>query len=284
MPNVVTRATLWPVLLLTCLTMVAFAANSLLTRLAFQTTGIDAASFTAIRIVSGAITLLLIAAASGQRLKTGKSGLLSALLLFTYVAAFSFAYRHISTGDGALVLFAAAQLMMISYGMARGERTSIPGLAMALGGLVLFLSPGATTPPIGATLLMALAGFAWGAFSLLGKQGSSAVADTALSFLWAIPLAALLLLLQPHSLQLDNTGTVYALLSGSLASGVGYALWYWVRVRMTAITAGAVQLSVPVLSALLGALVLGEAITLKAALSALIVLAGIAWVTAHTRR
>jgi drug/metabolite transporter (DMT)-like permease len=144
--------------------------------------------------------------------------------------------------------------------------------------LVLFLSPGAAAPPLGAALLMALAGFAWGGFSLLGKQGDSPVAGTTLSFLWAIPLALLLLAVQHNSLSLDTTGVVYALLSGSLASGVGYALWYWVRVRMAAITAGAVQLSVPVLSALFGALLLGEAITGKEAVSALIVLAGIALV------
>lgn len=284
MPHTVTRFTPWPILLLTCLTMTAFAANSLLTRLAFQTTSIDPASFSALRIISGAATLWLIATTSRQRIKTSTTALLSALLLFTYVAAFSFAYRHLNTGTGALILFASAQLTMISYGMARGERTSILGLAMALGGLVLFLSPSATSPPLGATLLMALAGLAWGVYSLLGKQGSSPVAGTTLSFLWAIPLTCLLLLLQPHNLKLDSTGIVYALISGSLASGVGYALWYWVRVRMTTITASTVQLSVPVLSALLGALLLNETITLKATLSALILLTGIAWVTACTKR
>jgi drug/metabolite transporter (DMT)-like permease len=284
MTSPVTASRVWLVLLLTCLTITAFAANSLLTRLAFQTTRIDAASFTAVRIVSGAATLWLIALAGRQPLKVGRAGWLSALLLFVYAAAFSFAYRHISTGAGALVLFAAAQLLMIACGLLRGERTSMTGLMVALGGLVLFLSPGAAAPPLGAAVLMALAGFAWGGFSLLGKRGDSPVAGTALSFMLALPLALLLMAVQHRSLTLDAAGVLYALLSGSLASGVGYALWYWVRVRMAAMTAGAVQLSVPVLSALFGAVFLGEAITVKEAGSALLVLAGIVLVIRRGQR
>ncbi len=284
MTRPVTASRVWLVLLLTCLTMTAFAANSLLTRLAFQTTRIDAASFTAVRIVSGAATLWLIALAGRQPLKVGRAGWLSALLLFVYAAAFSFAYRHISTGAGALVLFAAAQLLMIACGLLRGERTSMTGLMVALGGLVLFLSPGAAAPPLGAAVLMALAGFAWGGFSLLGKRGDSPVAGTALSFMLALPLALLWMAVQHRSLTLDAAGVFYALLSGSLASGVGYALWYWVRVRMAAMTAGAVQLSVPVLSALFGAVFLGEAITVKEAGSALLVLAGIVLVIRRGQR
>ncbi len=278
------REVKWTVALLTGLTMMAFAANSLLARMAFQTTSIDAASFTAIRIVSGALVLFAILLLKGERAKNSRIGLLSAALLFIYAAAFSFAYRDISTGAGALVLFAAAQLLMISYGIYRGERTSLLGLLMALGGLAVFLAPGASAPPLGAAALMALAGFAWGGFSLLGKLGDSPISGTASSFLWAIPLALALLLIQRGSLTLDQTGVIYALLSGGLASGVGYAVWYWVRVRMAAISAGAVQLSVPVLSAVFGALLLDEGMTLRGSVSALIVLAGIALVILSARR
>lgn len=278
------REAKWTVALLTGLTMMAFAANSLLARMAFQTTSIDAASFTAIRIVSGALVLFAILLLKGERAKNSRIGLLSAALLFIYAAAFSFAYRDISTGAGALVLFAAAQLLMISYGIYRGERTSLLGLLMALGGLAVFLAPGASAPPLGAAALMALAGFAWGGFSLLGKLGDSPISGTASSFLWAIPLALALLLIQRGSLTLDQTGVIYALLSGGLASGVGYAVWYWVRVRMAAISAGAVQLSVPVLSAVFGTLILDEGMTLRGSVSALIVLAGIALVILSARR
>jgi len=269
---------------LTCITMMAFAANSLLTRIAFQTTTLDAASFTTIRIVSGALTLFLILMIKGESARFSKTGLVSAFLLFLYTAAFSFAYRNISTGAGALVLFAAAQLLMISYGIYRGERASPLGLLLTLGGLIIFLAPGASAPPLGAAALMALAGFAWGGFSLLGKLGDSPISGTASSFLIAIPFSLGLMSIPGQTITIDPSGVIYALLSGSLASGVGYAIWYWVRVRMAAITAGAVQLSVPILSACFGALLLDETITGRGAISALIVLIGIALVTLTTKQ
>jgi drug/metabolite transporter (DMT)-like permease len=274
----------WIIALLTCITMMAFAANSLFTRMAFQTTTIDAAPFTAIRIASGALTLFIILMIKGEAVRCSKVGLISAFLLFVYAAAFSFAYRNISTGAGALVLFAAAQLLMISYGIYKGERASFVGMLLGLGGLVVFLAPGASAPPLGAAALMALAGFAWGGFSLLGKLGDSPISGTAGSFLIAIPFSLALILIPNQAIRVDQSGAIYALLSGSLASGVGYAIWYWVRVRMAAITAGAVQLSVPILSAVFGALILDEKITPKGAISALIVLGGIALVTLTTKR
>ncbi|MGY8527489.1 EamA family transporter [Paracidovorax citrulli] len=274
------RRTLGLIVPLTGLAMVAFAANSLLARAAFQTTAIDAASFTAIRIVSGALTLLLILLLRGQRLAHGRGGWGSAVLLFTYAAAFSFAYRDISTGAGALVLFAAAQLLMIAYGyLRRGERTSLPGLLLALGGMAAFLGPSASVPSLPAAALMALAGFAWGGFSLLGRSSESPTASTAASFLWSVPLALLLLTVRHDALHIDAVGTVYALISGSVTSAIGYVIWYWVRVRMTAISAAAVQLSVPVLTAILGVLLLHETVTWAGAFAALAASAGVAWVT-----
>lgn len=266
------------VLLLTSLAMLAFAANSLLTRAAFQTTSIDAASFTAIRVISGALTLLVILLLQRGKATHTKTGWRSAILLFTYAAAFSFAYRDISTGAGALVLFASAQLLMILFGLHKGERTSVPGLLIALGGMAAFLAPSASAPSWSAAALMVLAGFAWGGFSLLGRSSDSPIANTAGSFLWAVPFALVLVLIQREHLSVDRMGAAYALLSGSLASAIGYAIWYWVRVRMTAISAGAVQLLVPVLSAALGALILGEEISLKSSISALAALLGVAWV------
>jgi drug/metabolite transporter (DMT)-like permease len=270
--------------LLTCLTMVAFAANSLLTRAALQTTRIDAASFTAIRVAGGAAVLLAILRLQGGRLERSRTGWLSALLLFTYAAAFTFAYRGIGTGAGALVLFACAQLLMISVGLSKGERASPWGLLLALGGLAVFLAPSASAPPLLPAALMALAGFAWGGFSLLGKASGSPIANTAASFLWAVPLAALLVVANRGGLHPDPAGAGYALASGAVTSGLGYAVWYWVRTRMTAIGAGAVQLSVPVISALLGVLLLAEHVTARSALSGLATLAGVAWVTLTARK
>jgi drug/metabolite transporter (DMT)-like permease len=280
--------------LLTLLAMVAFAANSLLARMAFQTTTTDAASFTAIRLVSGALTLLFLlglqqrfrSVPPGLRtlLRPSRTSLLSAFLLFAYAAAFSLAYRDISTGAGALILFAAAQLTMISAGLLRGERTSPLGLLLALGGLTAFLAPSASAPPPAAAALMAVAGLAWGGFSLLKEPGRTPLDNTTASFVLALPLCLPLLLLPGISLSADRSGILFALLSGSLTSAVGYAVWYQVRVRMSAIGAGAVQLSVPIISALLGVLLLGENITLYGALSALTVLGGIAVVILTLRR
>lgn len=269
---------------LTALAMVAFAANSLLTRAALQTTRIDAASFTAIRVIGGAVTLLAILRLQGGKLERTRTGWLSALLLFTYVAAFTFAYRSIGTGAGALVLFASAQLLMISYGLSKGERASPWGLLLALGGLAAFLAPSASAPPLLPALLMALAGFAWGGFSLLGRSSGSPIANTATSFLWATPLALVLLLVARDGVNPDPAGAVYALLSGCITSGLGYAVWYWVRTRMTAIGAGAVQLSVPVISAVMGVLLLGEHVGARSALAGLATLGGVAWVTLTAKR
>lgn len=276
----------WTLAILTACAMLAFAANSLLARLALRTTPIDAATFTAIRLAAGALTLLCIVRVQGVTLAFTRTGWLSAALLFIYAAAFSFAYRDISTGAGALVLFSAAQLTMISYGLFKGERASAWGMLVACAGMVAFLAPSAGTgaPPLFAALLMAAAGFAWGAFSLLGKTGGAPIANTASSFICAVPFAAALLLAQGGHLHVDWTGAMWALLSGSVTSALGYAIWYWVRVRLTAISAGAVQLSVPVISAVLGVLLLGETLTLKSAVSAVAVLGGIAWVTFTARR
>jgi drug/metabolite transporter (DMT)-like permease len=276
----------WTLAMLTACAMLAFAANSLLARLALRTTPIDAATFTAVRLGAGALTLLCIVRIQGAALAFTQAGWLSAALLFIYAAAFSFAYRDISTGAGALILFSAAQLTMISYGLCKGERASAWGMLIACAGMAVFLAPsaGMGAPPPLAAMLMAAAGFAWGGFSLLGKTGGAPIVNTASSFICTVPLAAVLLLVQGGQLRFDWTGAIWALLSGSVTSALGYAIWYWVRVRLTAISAGAVQLSVPVISALLGVLLLGETLTLKSAVSALAVLGGIAWVTFTARR
>ncbi|MDQ2820379.1 MAG: DMT family transporter [Pseudomonadota bacterium] len=284
--DAIKQATRVPVTLalLTATAMLAFAVNSLLARLAFKTTPIDAATFTAIRLVAGALTLLCIVRVQGATLAFTRTGWLSAALLFIYAAAFSFAYRDISTGAGALVLFSAAQLTMISYGLIKGERASAWGMLVACVGMAMFLAPSASTPPLFAAMLMAAAGFAWGVFSLLGRTGGVPMATTATSFVCAVPFAAVLLLVQANQLHFDATGALWALLSGCVTSALGYAIWYWVRVRLTAISAGAVQLSVPVISAVLGVFLLGETLTLRSALCGLTVLGGIAWVTLTARR
>ncbi|RMH85561.1 EamA family transporter [Pseudomonas sp. AOB-7] len=274
------------ILLLTALAMLAFAGNSLLCRLALRETAIDAASFTAIRLACGALTLWLL-----LRLRTVRQPMAGnwpgALALFAYAAAFSFAYLQLDTGVGALLLFGAVQLSMLLWGLWRGERLGLAaslGTALAAGGLLALLLPGASAPPLAAALLMLLAGIAWGGYSLLGRGQGDPLAVTAGNFLRAAPLALLLALTLLPRLSWDGAGLCYALLSGALTSGVGYAIWYSALPGLRASQAATVQLSVPILAALGGALLLGEALSLRLLLSAGAVLGGIALVLGSRQR
>ena len=273
-------------LLLTALAMLAFAGNSLLCRLALRETAIDAASFTSLRLLAGALTLWLL-----LRLRPGHAALagnwFAATALFAYAAAFSFAYLSLDAGVGALLLFGAVQLSMIVWGLYRGERFRLmagSGLLLALGGLIALLLPGATAPALGGALLMLLAGVAWGVYSLLGRGVGDPLAATAGNFLRAVPLALLVSALLLGRADWDGPGLVYALLSGALTSGIGYAIWYTALRGLQAFQAATVQLSVPILAALAGSLLLGEALSLRLLLSAAAVLGGIALVLGAKQR
>jgi drug/metabolite transporter (DMT)-like permease len=264
--------------LLTGLAMVAFAGNSLLCRLALEQTRIDAASFTAIRLGSGALVLWLLVRARHQTL-LGDS--VSALALFVYAAAFSMAYLSLPTGTGALLLFGAVQASMIGFGLWRGERLGPLqwlGLALACAGLAALLLPGASAAPLGGSLLMLAAGVAWGVYSLRGRGAGAPLAVTAGNFLRATPLALLLCLASLDTLAVDRAGALYALASGALASGIGYAIWYSALPALRATTAATVQLSVPLLAALGGVWLLDEDLTVRLLLAAIAILGGIALV------
>ncbi|HBX56286.1 DMT family transporter [Pseudomonas sp. UBA2684] len=273
-------------LLLTALAMLAFAGNSLLCRLALKHTEIDAASFTSLRILSGALTLWLL-----LRLRPGHAALAGswagALALFAYAAAFSFAYISLDAGAGALLLFGAVQISMLLWGFYKGERLSPltgAGLLLAFGGLLLLLLPGANAPALGGALLMLLAGAAWGAYSLLGRGVADPLAATAGNFLRAIPLALIVSALLLSRVSWDLPGLLYALLSGALTSGIGYAIWYTALRGLKAFQAATVQLSVPIITALAGSLLLGEALSLRLLISSAAVLGGIALVLGAKQR
>ncbi|MDE3175173.1 MAG: DMT family transporter [Pseudomonadota bacterium] len=274
-------------LALTTVAMVAFAANSLLCRLALAQGAIDPASFTLVRVGAGAAALWLILAASG-RAGAVRGGWPAALSLFAYAAAFSFAYVSLTAGAGALLLFGAVQATMVATGLLRGERLSRPqtlGFLLALAGLVALLLPGASAPPLAGAALMIAAGVAWGAYSLLGRAAADPLAATAGNFLRALPLAAILAAAMAfHGWRADAAGVVYAALSGAVASGLGYTIWYAALRGLSPVQAASVQLSVPILAALAGAAALGEAITLRLALSSIAVLGGIALVIAARKR
>jgi drug/metabolite transporter (DMT)-like permease len=205
----------------------------------------------------------------------------SALALFVYAAGFSFAYVRLSAATGALLLFAAVQATMITYGVWKGERLrrlQLVGFVLALGGLVGLMLPGLAAPPLGSALLMLGAGTAWGIYSLRGKGAGDPTAVTAGNFVRSVPITVALSLLMLNHVSLDRAGMAYAVLSGALASSIGYAIWYRVLPAMKATHAATVQLSVPVIAALGGIVVLGESISVRAVLASMAILGGIALV------
>jgi drug/metabolite transporter (DMT)-like permease len=275
----------WRVPILTLVTMVAFAANSILCRQALENTPIDPATFTLIRLVSGAATLWSIV-----RLRTGGAALAgrwtSAFSLFAYAAAFSFAYVSLGAGTGALILFGSVQATMILYGLLRGERFTVlqtAGFLLALGGLAALLLPGVTAPDWTGAILMIVAGIAWGAYSLMGRASTRPIETTAGNFLRAAVLGALLSAVSLGMFAWDARGALLAVLSGAVASGLGYAVWYTVLPALRATHAATVQLSVPVIAAIGGVLLLGEHLSLRLVLCSVAILGGIALVL-HARR
>lgn len=272
--------------LLTLLSMLAFAANSLLCRLALASGSIDPASFSAIRLASGAAMLVVV-----MRVRKvspiARGGWVPAFWLFAYAAAFSFAYVRLPTGVGALLLFGAVQATMVGAGLWRGERL-LPrqwcGLVLAMGGLVALLLPGLSAPSPASAVLMLAAGVGWGAYSLYGKKALDPGAATAGNFVRAVPFAALLVAVCATQLSVSGAGLVYALCSGAVTSGLGYIVWYTVLPRLRSSAAASVQLSVPMLAALGGTLLLGEAWTQRLSWTGLAILGGIALVVLAPKR
>jgi drug/metabolite transporter (DMT)-like permease len=266
---------------LTVLALIAFASNSLLTRLALGSHQIDAASFTAIRLVAGAVVLvLLVGRPSGNWIPSNARDLRGALALFAYAAPFSFAYLRIGAAVGALVLFGIVQLTMIGYALFRGERPAPLtwlGVALATSGLAILTVPSATRPdPLG-LLLMVIAGIAWGVYSLLGKTAPNPLLANARSFLWSSPLALALTFLS-HPSAATTRGIVLALISGAVTSGLGYAIWYRALPHLTVTQAAVAQLTVPVIAALAAVGLLDEHLTARLFLAGAFVLGGVALV------
>jgi len=274
-------------LLLTTLAMLAFAANSLLCRLALQQPLIDPASFGSVRLISGALVLSLIVRLQLGPGAPGRPDWLAAAMLFAYVACFSFAYLTLSAGTGALILFGAVQVTMIGAGLRAGESfrpMAWVGLLLAVGGLVYLVSPGLSAPPLGGALLMAVAGMAWGAYSLRGRGVPDPLLATARNFLRATPFALGLSLLTLAGAHASATGVGLAILSGALTSGVGYVVWYAALKGLSAMRAATVQLSVPPIAAFGGALWMAEAITPRLAFASAAILGGIALVLSQRGR
>ena len=274
------------VLAATAFVLLAFAANSVLCRLALHDTGIDPVTFMAIRLLSGALTLWLILRVARRERSLGGDWN-SAGALLGYALLFTFAYLSVSTGTGALLLFGAVQLVMISSGLISGERFNgwmAGGWLVAIGGLIWLLLPGLSAPPLLPALMMLGAGVFWGIYSLRGRRSRDPLRDTAGNFARSVPGVLLVAALTFWHLRIDREGALLALSSGAIASGLGYAAWYAVLPRLTAIVAANLQLSVPVIAALGGVVFTGESISARLAVSSLLVLGGIAVVTSAPRR
>ncbi|MFU0929438.1 DMT family transporter [Kluyvera cryocrescens] len=268
------------------LAMVAFAANSLLCRLALKGLHMDAVSFSGVRLLSGAVALFLLLQLPGMRRKT-EFNVLNAALLAVYVFAFSLAYVSLTTAAGALLLFGTVQIVMSGWGLARGERLTglkSVGMLAAIGGLALLLLPGAGHPSIGASLLMMVSGAAWAVYCITGKKVRDAAAATAGNFMLAVPMALLVFAFHGMSIEADIYGVLLAVTSGALMSGGAYLLWYSLLPKLSPTTASTLQLSVPCLAALGGLVFMGEALDGRMLLAIVITLSGIGLVIAADRR
>ena len=271
-------------MLLTITAMLAFATNSLLCRLALRQELIDAASFTIVRVVSGAVMLSLIMLPRWRAKGCSSVNWCSAIMLFLYMAFFSLAYLSLSAGTGALILFGAVQLTMFIVALREGEHFALlswAGLAMAILGLVYLVSPGVTAPdPLGA-IAMTIAGVAWGFYSLLGRGVADPLEATANNFIYSVPFVLIVSLFFIGGFKSTFSGLALAVASGALASALGYVIWYAALQGLTATRAATVQLSVPVIAAFGGVVLLSEHITWRLSLASVATLGGVAIVLAQ---
>ena len=266
-------------ILLTAFALIAFAFNSILCRMALRGGEADAIGFTFIRLVAGALTLIAISYFFGKGTKTSERGnWISAFFLFAYAVCFSLAYLALSAGTGALILFGSVQLTMILIALFRGERPGVVewlGLGIALGGLVYLVFPGLASPPLHSSLLMAAAGAAWGIYTLRGKGGGHPLAQTTGNFLWSVPMIAVAGIPFFSQIHLSGRGIVIAIVSGGIASGLGYTVWYAALKFHTSTRAAVLQLAVPLIAAAGGVLLLSETATTRLWIAAALILGGI---------
>lgn len=263
----------------TSFALTAFAFNSILCRLALGAQAIDAASFTTVRLISGAAALVLIGLVFGKKESITKRGnWISAFFLFSYAICFSFAYVNLTTATGALILFGSVQAIMIFAALIAGEKpkmTEMLGLILAAAGLIYLVFPGLSAPPPFSSALMMVAGISWGFYTLRGRDSANPLGETTGNFLRAVPLAVFVSLPFTSQIRLSGDGFLFAVLSGAIASGIGYAVWYRALKYHTATRAAILQLSVPVLAAFGGVVLLAESVSWRLVAAAIIIIGGI---------
>jgi len=265
--------------LLTGMALIAFAANSVLCRLALGNEAIDAPSFTGIRLLSGTITLFIILTIKGSNKGTLSKGSWTAgLMLFLYAITFSYAYLSVDTGTGALILFGSVQITMIMLSLVSGTRLHLiewSGVIIAFTGFIYLILPDITTPSVNGFVLMTVSGMSWGIYTLKGRGSKNPLMDTSYNFLRTIPFVALLAIFTTQNMSYSFEGIILALISGAITSGVGYTIWYIALGGLSSTQAAVLQLSVPVIAAIGGVVFVSEEITIRLIISATIVLSGI---------
>lgn len=263
----------------TVFALVCFALNSILCRLALGAEAIDAASFTTVRLVSGALTLVLLEVFFGEnQLKPTKGNLLSSIFLFGYAVCFSFAYLNLTTATGALILFGTVQTTMLIAALRAGERPKrleIVGWLAAVGGLLYLVFPGIAAPSFGSSILMISAGIAWAFYTLRGRGTANPLTNTSGNFVCAAISTFALVPFAFYQFKITPHGAILAVLSGAVASGVGYTIWYAALKHLTATRAAILQLAVPIIAAIGGVLFLAETVSLRLVLASALILGGI---------
>jgi drug/metabolite transporter (DMT)-like permease len=269
----------------TAAALIAFAGNSILARLALASGRIDPATFSSIRLVAGAAVLGLVSrlTSPGTPLRGGSWS--SALLLFVYAVPFSYAYVSLSLGTGALILFGAVQVTMMLAAMRAGVRPHAAqwvGLVMALVGLVYLVSPGLSAPAVTGSIAMTIAGVAWGLYSVRGRRSTQPFLETTGNFVRAVPMTLLVSAIAFTAFKTDTRGVMLAAASGAITSGLGYVVWYAALAGLGPVRAAVVQISTPVITAVSGVLLLGEAVSMRLVGAAVLILGGVGF--ALTRR
>lgn len=278
MTNRVVSNSLLKIVSFTGLALIAFAANSVLCRLALGGGTIDAASFTTVRLLSGVCVLLLILFLKKQTNTQVKGSWRASLMLFVYAITFSYAYINLDTGTGALILFGSVQITMILFSLLSGTKLHITewaGVSAAFSGFVYLILPGVTAPSLSGFLLMTCAGIAWGFYTLFGRGSQNPLSDTAYNFLRTVPFVLALVLLTFKSAHYSSEGIMLAVLSGGIASGIGYTLWYMALAGLSVTQAAVLQLSVPVIAAVGGIVFVSEVVTERLMVSSTLILGGI---------
>jgi drug/metabolite transporter (DMT)-like permease len=268
-------------ILFTGLALIAFAANSVLCRLALGESAIDASTFTIVRLLSGAIVLTVILSISKLNSNSNsstKGSWPASIALFIYAITFSFAYVTLDTATGALILFGSVQVTMILMSMFSGNRLHISewfGMALAFTGFVYLILPGVTTPSVIGFFLMTVSGIAWGIYTLKGRGSKNPIMDTAFNFLRTLPFVIILAIITIKYAHYSSEGILLAVLSGSIASGIGYMIWYTALSGLSVTQAAVLQLLVPVIAAVGGVIFVSESISFRLTVSSAMILGGI---------